>query len=312
MPLLPASTRPSGKPPPGPRLQDDFLTLLNAPLALVAAAECLAGGLSVSFVLSLPPFVTAMGSACLFGAGACFGHYFDRDADLAEHPDRPLPSGRVEPGVAWKAAWVLLPIGLLLTATGGLQALAFALMTAMAVILYAAVTRRVWGVGFLTLGAAHALNLAVGLSVAPDLLPRYVPAVAAVGLYAAGWAMVRVSRQPGAPPTTSFVALVHLAAAASALIFAARSGFNRPWEALPFLIGLVILAYPRFVNAAVDPRRPAALEAVQYGFLGFTLLSATLAGGYSGIVPALLVALLMVPQYLLLKRSPIQLASRPR
>jgi hypothetical protein len=84
-------------------------------------------------------------------------------------------------------------------------------------------------------------------------------------------------------------------------------------DGLPFAILLLVLLLPRLVTAMLDPRRPAAMEAVQYGFLSFTLLEAALAGAAPfGLRAGLIVGAFAVPLYFLLRRWPIGLVLTPR
>jgi 4-hydroxybenzoate polyprenyltransferase len=300
---------------PAPRTSQGraILDLINPPLVIAAAAECLAGACLAGASLRGPvPYLLALASALMFGAGAIFGHYFDAAADAREHPQRPLPSGRVPPAAAWLWGWALLAPGAALPGiAAGRDAALFGVMTAVLVVLYPALTRGQWGAGFLTLGLARAANLLLGITAGEFGIARFWPAAIPVALYGIGWAVLRASRQRGAPPGTGFVGLLHLAAALSALLYLSATRFPYRIDSLSFLIGLLALTLPRFVNAVLDGRRPQVLEAVQFGFLGLTLLEAALAAGYSGFAAGALVAVFCLPVLAALKRWRISLAKDP-
>ena len=57
------------------------------------------------------------------------------------------------------------------------------------------------------------------------------------------------------------------------------------------LVAAAALALPRWVRAVGDPRPAVVLEAVQWGFLGATLLEASFVAGAAGFTYGLLVAL---------------------
>src|SRR5688572_14019874 len=50
-------------------------------------------------------------TACLYAGGVVLNDFFDRDIDAVERPERPIPSGRVAPGVAAAFGGVLLALG---------------------------------------------------------------------------------------------------------------------------------------------------------------------------------------------------------
>jgi UbiA prenyltransferase family protein len=291
----------------------DLLALVNPPLVVSAAAECLAGAyLGGPFWLSAPPYVLALASAFLFAAGSVFGHYFDRTADAARYPDRPLASRRTEAGTAWKLGWTLLVTGAVLASLSGRNGALAGIGVAVAVVLYAAGTKAVWGAGFLTLAAARGLNLVLGLTASELGVLHFAPLAVPVMLYALGWSLLRASRQPGAPPTTGFVGLLHLGGAVTVHLYQAGNTFYQWRDALLFLLVFLAITFPRFVRAVMEPRRGFVLEAVQYGFIGLTLLEATLVAGQSGALAGLLIALFCIPLYTALRKWPISLVTERR
>lgn len=288
--------------------REDILSLVNPPLMLAAAGGSLAGALvGLARVDTPAPYLLALAAALLLGAGAAFGHYFDRKADETRAPDRPLPAGRVEPRAAWQLGWTLLVTGGLLCLGGGVRSLVAGIALTLVVTLHASVTKSVWGAGFLTIGLARGATLLLGLSASQFGLARSAAAALPVLLYTLGWAILRGSRQRNAPPSAGLVALVHFAASASVFVYLSLSQFNYRFDAIPFFVAALGLTFPRFVGAVADPRRGPTLEAVQYGFLGLTLVEAALTGGYAGAGGAILVAFLCVPMFYALKRWPITL-----
>jgi 4-hydroxybenzoate polyprenyltransferase len=299
---------PEPKPKP-PTLQQDLLALVNVPLVVSAAAEGLAGAvLCLGTPVGWKPYLLALASALLFGAGSLFSHNFDRPVDAVHRPERPLPAGRLDAGLVWRLALTMLVAGAALPGLLGRAPALAAVGVALLVALYAALGKSLWGVGFAILGAARGLNLLLGLTADPLAMHHYVAAAVPVALYAAGWAVLRASRQPGAPPSTGLVALLHLAAGTALCLY--QSYYRL--DPVPFFLVLLGLTFPRFVRAMLDPRRPQVLEAVQYGFIGLTLLEATLVAGQVGVLAAACVALACLPLYAALRKWPILLLTDPR
>lgn len=286
----------------------DLLSLVNPPLVISAAAEGLAGALvSGALPTQREGYVLALSSALLFGAGAVFGHYFDRDFDVERAPERPLPSGRWEPASVWQLGWSLLVPGILLAALTGRDGLLAAIGVALLVVLHAAVGKGIWALGFLTLAAARGLNFVLGMTAGEAELSGFWSAALPVTLYAAGWAVFRAARQPGAPPATAFVGLLHVVAGASMLFYLTVTWVAYRIDSLVFLLAFLGLTFPRFVGAVLEPGRPPVAQAVQYGFLGLTLMEASITGGYRGFTAGFMVAVACLPVYAALRKWPVSL-----
>jgi 4-hydroxybenzoate polyprenyltransferase len=288
-----------------------LLTLANPPILLSAAVEAVAGAyLAGAPFIGAEPLGVAIASALLFTAGNAFAYYFARVAPSAGRQE--AEPGGIATANAWRLGWITLLLGAALPALFGQMAVLMSIGVALLLVLNAAATREVWGAGFLTMGAARGLNLLLGIAVRHEMLGRYAGAVIPVILLVVGWELMRHSRQPGAPPTTTFFSLAHVAAAIAVLLYLSSSQFNYRLDALPFLIATVALGLPRFIVASQDPRRPAAAAAVQFGFLALTMLAATLAAGYAGLRAGVLIVLLGTTVYQALKAWPIPLVTEPR
>lgn len=292
-----------------PRPQPGGPTLFRPGVALSGSALTLAGGLISGGSLhdwSLYPAIA--GAALLFAAGACFESFFQN----ARPDQREAIEKDEEIRTAWRFGWLTLIAGAALPALAGRNPALFAVGIALMVVLYASVTRTLWGPGFFTYGGARALALLLGVSAVPMGLERYWNTALPVLVYAAGWEVLRSARQPGAPRSTALVALAHLAGGVSlALYQGAWTTFH--WlDALPFVLLLMAAAFPRFVSAVMLVGPTPVLQAVQYGLLGEVLLGAMLAAGHNSLLAGLVVAALAGGVYLALERWPVPLVLEPR
>jgi hypothetical protein len=300
---------------PTPAAPQSRLALVQPPLMISAAGESFAGALlALGALLDYRAFLAAFASALLFGGGAAFTAYF-RLTTQPEATRARTPLSRLDAAdltlTRWLGWGLLLP-GLLLAAAAGQQALVMATGVAVALMLYAAVTKPVWGIAFLNIAAARGLNFLLGISVLEGAVFRHGALALPIVFYAAGWAVLRASRQPGTPPTTGFIALLHLTGAVGILMYQAVNSFFRWTDALAFLVLFLGLTFPRFVRGTMEPRRAFVFEAVQYGFVGITLLAATLAAGQHGVYFGLVTAAFGLPVYAALHRWPISLIIQPR
>ncbi len=126
-------------------------------------------------------------TACLYAGGVVLNDVFDRDIDRTERPERPIPSGRVSVAAAAALGLGLLALGVfaasLATSASGLVAAA----TAGCVLLYDAWGKRQGLFGPVNMGLCRGLNLLLGVSAAPAVLPDAWPlALAAAHLHRRG------------------------------------------------------------------------------------------------------------------------------
>jgi hypothetical protein len=292
-----------------PRPQPGGPALFRPGVAVSGGALTLAGGLISGGNLHDWGLYPAMaGAALIFGAGACFESFFQ----LARPGRREAIENDEEIRTAWRFGWMTLITGAALAALAGRNPALFGVGIALLVVLYASVTRPLWGPGFFTYGGARALAVLLGISAVPMGLERYWNTALPVLIYATGWEVLRSARQPGAPRTTALVALAHLAGGVSlALYQGAWTTFH--WlDAMPFLFLLLAAAFPRFVSAVMLVGPAPVLQAVQYGLLGEVLLGAMLAAGHNSLLSGLVVSAMAGGVYLALERWPVPLVLEPR
>ncbi|MEH0974274.1 UbiA family prenyltransferase, partial [Micromonospora sp. CPCC 205546] len=104
-----------------PRLAD-LAELVRAPAALSVPGDVVAGAAAAGALGPRTPALAAA-SVLLYWAGMAANDWADRRLDAVERPERPIPSGRVAPGVALGLAAGLTAAGVALaTAAGGRRA----------------------------------------------------------------------------------------------------------------------------------------------------------------------------------------------
>jgi 4-hydroxybenzoate polyprenyltransferase len=292
-----------------------YLQLVRLPNLFTAAADPLAGWLLVGGSLGdaggWGPLVAA--GVATYSAGMVLNDVFDFEVDRVERSGRPLPSGRVSRRLAAIAGIVLLVIGPALAAISGGTALAVASVLAVCVLAYDSGLKRTV-LGPEAMGACRALNLLLGMTADPRLGgPAGWLAGSAFGLFVCGitWISrneaqvdVGLDRRRGvfAGMAVQDVALLGLLAAAVQVIPFPGGEPSRP--ALP-LEGLLVLTVTALVvnsagARAVREPTPARLQAaVKAGVLSLVWLDVGLVASVRGIMPALAVAALWVPAFLL-------------
>lgn len=137
--------------------------LVRAPAALTTPGDTLAGAAAAGRPLTAGTPLVCLSSACLYWAGMALNDYADREADAVERPERPIPSGRVQPAFALALATGLTAAGLALAwAGGGRRVAAVAGPLAGAVWTYDLAAKAHPVAGPVTMAAARALDVLLG------------------------------------------------------------------------------------------------------------------------------------------------------
>lgn len=292
-----------------------ILQLIRLPNVITAAADGVAGWLLVGGASSEPSAWLALAGAsmCLYAAGMALNDYFDLDVDRRERPGRPLPSGRVPAGVAAAIGWAGLTLGLVLALVageGGLSStLIVGVLLALAILSYDAGLKQT-PLGPVAMGSCRALNMLLGMSVAPALGgPVAWLAAASFGLFVVGVTWISRSEAFGGETRNlriglSLQNLAFLGLAAAALM---PGRFPEPMDGGPpaslagllVLVGIATIINKAGSRALREPIPQHIQRAVKTGVLSLVWLDVALVVAVRGPGPALAVALFWLPAFLL-------------
>lgn len=289
-----------------------YLQLVRLPNVFTAAADSLAGWLLVGGTLAnvrgwLPLSVASM---AIYAAGIALNDVFDYEIDLAERPGRPLPSGRVSRRFAAWLGGILLAGGPLIAAlSGSASSAAVAAVLALCVLAYDAGAKRTV-LGPCVMGACRGLNILLGMSQAPALggpVGYLVAGSMAVFVMGVTW-ISRGETQTGrtrglyAGMVLEMLAIVGLLGAALQPKAFPLPAPDRPIVnpegllALLFVAWLVALAGARAIREPVPSRFQ---KAVKTGVLSLVWLNVGVVAAVRGPLPALAIAALWLPAFLL-------------
>ncbi len=189
--------------------------LLRAGNVFTAVSNILAGFLLVrgEWQPVLPLIFLIMSSAALYLAGMVLNDVFDLEVDRHERPERPLPSGRIDPNIAKLVGWGLMFDGL---TSAGVAAwllaswlpLVMATLLAIAIIGYDTVLKKTL-LGPLAMGTCRSLNVLLGASVvlhSPDKNAAYLYAIL-LGIYTAGITLL-ARNEASSPKIQKWVSLL--------------------------------------------------------------------------------------------------------
>ena len=288
-----------------------YLQLVRLPNLFTAAADSLAGFLLAAGSLHDPrrwlPLCAA--SMAIYAGGIALNDVFDFEVDKAERPGRPLPSGRVSRRFAMVLGATSLLAGVLLASSVSNVSGIVAMLLVCAVLLYDAGMKRTL-LGPEMMGACRGLNLLLGLSVASDFGgPWAWLAAGSLGLFVCGLTWISRSEvESGRSAGVVFGTVVQnlallglFAVATQAGKFPGASGDRPilPPEGL-LVLAIVALIVNRADGLAILAPRPETIQrAVKTGVLSLVWLDVGLVAAVRGPGPALAVAALWVPAFLL-------------
>ncbi len=290
-----------------------YLELLRLPNVFTAVADVLMGGwlAAAAAGTTLSPGLAALlvgSSSCLYLAGMVWNDYFDRQRDLRERPERPIPSQRVSPAAAWWLGSELMIVGVACALTAstflGWRPGLVAVALAAAVLAYDGWLKNTW-LGPLNMGLCRALNVGLGMSVVagPWGAVHYVVA-AALGLYITGVTAFARQEATTSRPAHLLASLLVMVAAMATLAWSVHllpahrlAGQTQVWTLFWIVLGGQIAW--RCLQAVAHPQPVLVQRAVKNCLFALIIFDAALTMAVQGWPPAVGILLLLLPAHLL-------------
>ncbi|MFL6053419.1 MAG: SCO3242 family prenyltransferase [Actinoallomurus sp.] len=249
-------------PLPAPRAVAE---LVRAPAALTVPGDSLVGAAAAGWPFGPATPALALSSVLLYWAGMALNDYADRGVDAMERPERPIPSGRVQPGFA-----LGLSVGLTAAAVGiagfagGRRATAVAVPLAATVWAYDLALKPT-AAGPAAMAAARALDVLLGAG-----RGRLRAAVAPATMVAAHTLAVTVLSRREVTGADPLIPTVTLAATGA--------------------VGVAVAAWPRAAGPRTRRERSAVTGALRWiagsGPLGAYLVTAGRAQYAAAVYPS--------------------------
>ncbi len=244
-----------------------------------------------------PILLLVLSTIGLYGGGVVFNDVFDAELDKVERPERPIPNGLISKGAAALLATLLLLLGIVAAAlvrpeglfsASGLLAIATAI---------AAVVYDKWGkhhsfLGPLNMGLCRGLNLLLGISILPQVLPQHWFLSLVPIIYIAAITMVSRGEVHGGKQSTLYGAVALYGIVILSILYTAFAN-HQPLYALAFLILLSIMIFPPLVRAIREPKGPLIGKAVKAGVIALIVMNAAWAAAFGAIYFALGILLLL-------------------
>ena len=260
----------------------DYLRLLRPANLVTAAADILTAAVIVHLRDVRLAFLVGA-SVLLYAGGAVLNDFCDRRLDLIERPERPIPSGAVPATAAAILGAVLLVLGILLAFRASLPSGILAAILAGTVLLYDAVAKPT-PAGPVVMGSCRALNLLLGLSIAPALLPHTWFLVLLPFAYILGITTLSRGEVHGGTAAASAFTGALIAAVLLGLAWLGVDSRHGGAAMLPFALLLLVRVGPPLWRAYRTPEAGPVRSAVHAGIVSLILLDAALAASFGGLI----------------------------
>lgn len=277
-----------------------YLELVRVPNIFIAMADPMAGLIVASAsgvdIFKLPYLLAS--SAFIYAGGYALNDFADRTRDSVKRPERPIPSGRVNPAGALSLGAVLIIAGIVAATGAGLFPFLLSLGLSAAVVAHNAGLKKGVLSGAATMGLSRALNLGLGMSAGDftDATLLLFPLI----IFAFVFTISLLSRREGGNIRSPSIRILSgWIAACLAIEYLLFSGYFMG-EGVIFATLFHIVS--GIAVLAAHSERFAPGSAVQTLIISIPLLDASLSSGVSGVVAGLPVAAMTLPAVALARR----------
>jgi 4-hydroxybenzoate polyprenyltransferase len=293
----------------------DYLELMRLPNVFTAMADAAMGYLFVRELVTPGDawllFLLLASSSLLYIGGVVLNDVFDRELDARERPDRPLPSGRISPGVALGFGGTMLVAGAVFGwaaafLINNLVTGAIVIILVTSILIYDAGLKSTV-IGPVLMGACRMFNVLLGMSAANiPFAPEHWVVAGAIGLYIAGvtWFSrtenTRSARIALAGATITMI--LSIALLGTLPLFSERlvpllQEEPQRWYLLMLFLGILIGW--RCLRAIIAPSPAQVQAAVAQSILSLIILDAAVCFAVQGLFWAVMILLLLLPAMLL-------------
>jgi 4-hydroxybenzoate polyprenyltransferase len=290
-----------------------FLRLMRLANIVTAISDILAGIAISGYITNQnwgqidwrPVVLLVISTIGLYGGGVVFNDVFDAELDRVERPERPIPSGLIRIETAASLAALLLLLGIQQAYFVHPEGFASPSTLLAIAIAAAAVVYDKWGkhhafFGPLNMGLCRGLNLLLGISILPHVLPDYWFLGFVPVLYIAAITMVSRGEVHGGKRSTMYGAGALYLVVIVAILLVAATRHNL-WYASIFLLLLALMIFPPLKRALDKPIGPLIGKAVKAGVIALIIMNAAWAAAFGSLYLALLILLLLPLSFWLAK-----------
>lgn len=271
----------------------NIVTAIADVLAGVALSGLLVGISYADFSTTVPQILLlCLSTIGLYGGGIVFNDVFDYELDKIERPERTIPSGLVslKEATAWGS--VLLVFAILFAFSVNTTAGCLAILTSISALVY-----NKWGkhhsfLGPPNMGLCRGLNLLLGVSILPHVLPSLIYVAVVPILYISAITLISRGEVHGSSKKPLYTAaFLYALVVLLILVFAVKQGMLIP--ASLFILGFSYMVYRPLLKAMDTPSGPAIGRAVKSGVMALILMNASWAAASGAFILACFIVLLL-------------------
>ncbi len=267
-----------------------YMRLMRPANLPTAAADVLAGITIAGVSLDTYPmvigdvrlfpndFYLCLSSVALYAGGVVLNDVFDHKIDSIERPERPIPRGLVSLRSASILGVLLLLTGISLAFVVNNLSGTIAIVLALAILLYDAITKQFSFVGPLNMGLCRGLNLILGMSIAGHVEHYLYALIPVVYIFA----VTMISR--GEVRAENKKQLIWASVLYAVVVFAVLTILPDKPESLyitaPFVLLFIVLIYGPLIKAYRQNTPENIQKAVIAGVLAIVALDAIIAAGF--------------------------------
>ncbi|MEM7379755.1 MAG: UbiA-like protein EboC, partial [Bacteroidota bacterium] len=263
---------------------------LTRPANLPTAAADILAGLAIAGVISaleqlpntsdlyLNCLLLVCASVFLYAGGVVLNDYFDREIDKLERPERPIPSGLIEAGSAALFGFSLLLLGVIFAFITSTLSGVIALILALSIVLYDAISNKNVFFGPLNMGICRGLNLILGISVLGSIVPWKLALIPLIYIFAI--TLISRGEVHGNNRNHLIWAGILYAIVVFGVLISVPNQLTDSWEVLPFLGLFAFTIYRPLFRAYKNNSAELIKKAVISGVLGLVILDASWAAGF--------------------------------
>lgn len=281
-----------------------MVTAIADVLAGIAIAGLLVYDL-ISFQLVVNIILLCISTACLYAGGIVFNDVFDIEADKINRPERVIPSGRVSLKEAKILGITLFILGIIsafiVTSFSGFLAIIISFLA----LTYDKYSKHHGFLGPINMGLCRGVNLILGMSILPNLEPKYYLIGLLPVIFIAAITLTAQKETKGKNKIAIGLAMLLDAIIVLGFVLISQNfnfSFKNTFLFLLLWYGLNTVAKFK----AISNNSPKLIQkAVKTGILSLIPLNASYVAGFSSIYIALIVLCLLPISLFLSKKFPV-------
>ncbi|MEM7513498.1 MAG: UbiA-like protein EboC [Bacteroidota bacterium] len=237
----------------------------------------------------------------LYGGGVVMNDVFDVELDKVERPERPLPKGIISVTGASIFGLGLIGLGILAAFQVSVASGVLAILTGGCALLY-----DWWGKhqdtwGPINMGLCRGLNVLLGVSIIPAALSQLwflgiIPIV-----YIGAITLISRGEVHGGNQQAMNYALLMFGLVVGGIACMSLLGHFKLKYSLPFLVVFSFIVFPPLWKARKSLSPGDIMKAVKAGIIALIVMDASIAAGFGGWIPGLVVLVLLPISFALSK-----------